>query len=101
MNLFIVVFRDVIISQELMEKIKSAEFVGDTYKLTGSTLLVRSYADNPRTLGESIGISDQGSPPTISDQESTPTIGVVLRSNGSYFGYHSKELWDWLAEGRR
>ena len=91
MNLFIVVLEEMTISPELEARVKSLDFVTDTHKLTDNTLLVRGYADNPRMLSLSIGISGEESP---------PILGVVFKLNGSYFGYHYPALWDWLAESR-
>ena len=56
MNLFVVVFRDETISPELMERIKAAELVRDTWELTESTLLMWNVRERDcRELSNVIG----------------------------------------------
>ena len=59
----------------------------EPYRLSDDLLLFQSHEDNPERLRVPLGI-DGG------------TVGVLLKLNGSYSGYFTKSLWDWLKEAR-
>ncbi len=87
-NHFLVYFGESL-SDGKREKIETDPLVDSVYELSESNLLIRSNVADPRLLARVIGIH--------SEQE---IAGVVLKLNGSYGGYFSKSLWDWLKEGR-
>lgn len=63
---------------------------GDLYEISDRTFLVRSeYA--ARTIRINLGISDEA-------DASTASV-VIMRANGDYAGYFSRDIWPWLKGG--
>ena len=87
MSLFAAIFEEPI-SAELMQQIEAVA-ASPIFQLSEHVVLIRSYIDNPQGLSQQLGMPDQ-----------PERVGVVLKLNGSYFGYYRKQLWDWLSEQR-
>ena len=85
MHLFAAFFRDGIPAD--FEKRVNGLASGQPYRLSENLLLFLSHVDNPQYLRDPLGIDES-------------TAGVLLKLNGSYSGYFSKSLWDWLEEAR-
>lgn len=86
MNLFIILF-DQTITDETENEVKSNPLVRDAFRLSDHNMLIQSYVDNPKPLGESLGISGESD---------TPQVGVLFNLVGSYHGYYDSALWKWL-----
>ena len=63
-----------------------------TYKLTPSAVLLRTPLNSPRIIAAHVGMAESDA--------ADPRRGVVLKLNGTYYGYFRKNLWEWLAESR-
>jgi hypothetical protein len=74
------------IPSDFVEKAGSLS-TGEPYRLSDNILLFQSYVDNPQYLRDPLGID-------------ASTTGVLFKLNGSYSGYFSQSLWDWLKEAR-
>ncbi len=85
---FLVYFRDPL-SEERRQGIAEDGLVQDVYALSDHDMLVRSEIADPRALAALMGFKGD-------DKHA----GVILKLNGSYSGYYSPSLWDWLDEAR-
>ena len=86
MNQFIVVFS---------EPFNDATYLGnaliaDRYRVSETILLVRSVLDSAQQVATQFGMSNEPSP-------NPPVSGVVLKLEGSYYGYNDPALWTWLS----
>lgn len=85
--LFLVVL-DEEIPENVLEKAKAICGEDNIYTMSGDTLLLRSPIESPVALRDRLDIGMEGH------------RGVVFKLNGSYGGFYSASLWDWLKEGR-
>ena len=60
---------------------------GDLYPISDRTFIVRSE-HAARTIRISLGIGDQ--------THDNPVSGVVMRANGDYSGFFSRDIWPWI-----
>ncbi len=60
----------------------------EAYRLTDNALLLQSHISDPGVFVPAFRLDD-----SFGDDSN---IGVVLKLNGSYMGYHHSKLWDWL-----
>ena len=90
MNLYIILF-DEAITDETENEVKSNPLVRDAFRLSDHNMLIQSYVDDPKPLGESLGISGESG---------TSQVGVLFNLVGSYHGYYHAALWDWLEAAR-
>ena len=73
----------------MTKRLKDHAMVISVYELSPNTLLVNSLVSDPQALNESLDLLGEGKP-----------HGVLLRLNGSYFGYYAPDLWAWLTRAR-
>ena len=90
MNLFLVTFQEPI-SSGLIQRAKTAFSPEQVFTLSDRQLLVRSSIENTKDLSAFFDLTGEGD---------DPASGVIFKLNGSYYGYYSSSLWDWLAKGR-
>ena len=72
-------------SQDAVQRLNDA-YPENTYQVTDTSLLVRT-SDLAEDIAVSAGIKGDRIAP-----------GVVFKLNGSYAGYSSRALWEWLGE---
>ena len=89
MNTFVVICRDPF-PPDLKFNDTYAVIV-DHFELSDRELLVRSHADSPQQIAQLLGMYGT---------EEHPHVGVVLKLEGSYYGYYHSALWDWLERSR-
>ena len=86
MNQFIVVF-----NEPYSDMIGASNaLIADKYELSDSVLLVRSVLDSPQQVAAQFNMSDE--------ESGTLSVGVVLKLEGSYYGYNDPSLWNWLSK---
>ncbi len=89
MNLFLITFQEPI--EPGVKKRVEVAFSNEVFTLSDRLLLVRTSIENTKDLSSFFDLAGEGE---------DPTTGVIFKLNGSYYGYHSSSLWDWLAKGR-
>ncbi len=89
MNTFVIIFRDPFPPDLKLNDTYAV--VVDRFELSDKALLVRSYADSPQQIAQLFGMYGT---------EEHPHVGVVLKLEGSYYGYYDSALWDWLGRSR-
>lgn len=92
MNLFVVLFSDT----DVPDRIRRCEsdLVQDAYVLPGErAVLMRSPVGDMSALVDTLLRNGEG--------EDDYHAAVILKLNGSYTGYHSTDLWNWLERSRR
>ena len=86
MNQFIVVFSEPFDDTTYLGN----ALITDKYQMSDRILLVRSVLDSAQQVATQFGISNEPSP-------CPPVSGVVLKLEGSYYGYNDPALWTWLS----
>ena len=86
MNQFIVVFSEPFDDTTYLGN----ALITDKYQMSDRILLVRSVLDSAQQVATQFGISNEPSP-------GPPVSGVVLKLEGSYYGYNDPALWTWLS----
>ena len=91
-RLFAVVLTDE--QEEGSAKIADAFEERDFYRLSDDTYVV-AHDGLSRDVAKSVGIFQAGG-----DDETEPgdVAGVVFKLNGSYTGYASQDIWEWLEQ---
>ncbi len=90
MNLFLISFQEPV-SSAIKDRAKAAFSSSQVFILSDRLLLVRTSIENTKDLSAFFDLTGDGD---------DPISGVVFKLNGSYYGYYSSSLWDWLAKGR-
>ena len=90
MNLFLISFQDPF-EAAVKERADVVFSPNQVFTLSDRLLLVRTSIENTKDLSALFDLAGDGE---------DPRTGVIFKLNGSYYGYHSSSLWDWLAKGR-
>ena len=90
LQLFIAVFAEEEVASEAMKLAEAAPFLG-AFRLTAHSILIRTHVADSTIVGHTLGVS--GAP-------EHDNVGVVFNLQGSYTGYYTGELWEWLKETR-
>ncbi len=88
-RLFVAVFNEPIQEDSLACITNAAKI----HQLNDHTVLIESSVARAGALSELLGMTDDA-------EGHEPQHGVVFKLNGSYGGYWSQSLWDWLEQVR-